>query len=67
MTTHSLWGGRYIVDCPTQLFCICMFICVNYTNLKDTAGQSARRQVDNFNEYEDNEHDAEDDDDDDVD
>ena len=29
-----------VVDRPTQLICIWIFIC-KYTNLKDTAGQSA--------------------------
>ena len=30
------------IDLPTQLFYIWIFICCKYTNLKDTAGQSAR-------------------------
>ena len=37
----SLRGGGTLVDCPTQLFYIWIFICV-YTNLKDISGQSAR-------------------------
>ena len=37
------WGeiGLGVVNRPTQLFYIWIFIC-KYTNLKDTAGQSAR-------------------------
>ena len=31
-----------VVDRPTQLFYIWIFICCKYTNLKDTAGESAR-------------------------
>ena len=33
-------GGVSIVDRPTQLFYIWIFIC-KYTNVRDTAGQSA--------------------------
>ena len=56
--------GRQVVDCPTQLFDIWMFICVSIQSLKDSAGQSARRQVDNFHDVN---HDAEDDVDDQID
>ena len=41
----SLRGGvGTLLDCPTQLFYIWIFVCV-YTNLKDIAGQSARVNV----------------------
>ena len=35
-------SGVGVVDRPTRLFYIWIFICCKYTNLKDTAGQSAR-------------------------
>ena len=41
-------GVGSLVDRPTQLFYIWIFIC-KYTNLKDTAGQSATFTMAKFN------------------
>ena len=41
----NMLGTVHVVDRPTQLFFIWISICCKYTNLKDTAGQSATVHV----------------------